>query len=67
MEPKIVAQQGRTRFLVQVSETEARVLDLDQKQYFEPFMMQSILARGYWTEYTGVQQLPDLLAKVGAA
>lgn len=64
MEPKIVAQQGRTRFLVQVSDTDARVLDLEQRQYFEPFNMQSILARGYWTAYTGVQQLDDLLAEI---
>jgi hypothetical protein len=62
--PKIVAQQGMQRFLVQTSESMARVLDTDQGRYFPETLMQSVLARGYWQPYSGKQKLDDLLTKV---
>ena len=50
---KIVARRDPFTFLVQTGPNEARVLDSRQGIYFDPFNMQSILARGYWQEYAG--------------
>jgi len=62
---KIIAHQGTSAYLVQVSKDKSRVLDMDQKIFFKPFNTQSILARGYWEEYTPKEgELEKLLKKV---
>jgi hypothetical protein len=65
---QIVASQGDTRFLVHLEDPNlARVLDLNQGRFFPPFNIRSILARGYWEEYTpkGPHELETLLAQIG--
>lgn len=43
----------------------AQILDLTQGILFDPFLLDSILARGYWEEYTGSRaELTDLLNQV---
>lgn len=67
---KLIGCQGDTRYLVEVEpradgERMARILDLDQKQFFSPFLLYSIVARGYWEEYTGKPgELKRLLARI---
>jgi hypothetical protein len=67
---KIIAYQGTKRYLLEVGLDHrglpmGRVLDLGQGKLFPPFNIHSILARGYWEEYTGSQDiLDDLLSRV---
>lgn len=68
---RIVAVWGKSAYLVHTSgelhtiKSKARVLDLNQGILFPEFALDSILARGYWDEYAGPQDvLPGLLAQV---
>jgi hypothetical protein len=61
--PKIIAEQGGELYLIQLSETTAQVVDWDDKERFEEFNLQSILARGYWEDLTPPHPtLEELLA-----
>lgn len=42
----------------------ARVLDLDQGRLFQPYNVDSILARGYWDEPEGDEDAAKLLEGV---
>lgn len=66
-----IAAEGDDAYLLVVSGTAGeygcigRVLDLTQGILFPEFPYDSLLARGYWNEYTGPQTaLPGLLKKV---
>ena len=59
---KIVGKRSDTVFLVQVSETRARVLNLDTKVFYPPLLLQSIVARGYWKPYTASAEVLKELA-----
>ncbi len=66
-----IAGQSGNSYLIHTSgdpgtpEMKGRVLDLDQGILFREFAFDSILARGYWSDYTGEQSaLADLLAQV---
>lgn len=66
-----VSQSGAGRYLLAVSGTPGkedcigRVLDLAQGILFPDFPFDSILARGYWVDYKGSQDLlAELLPKV---
>lgn len=69
---KIVATQGANRYLLVEdninkleNDTKSRVLDLNQQKLFPWFNLQSILARGYWKNYNGNQDiLENLLSQV---
>ena len=58
---KIVARQGDEIYLVQVSETHARVLSLVVKRMFPSMLIDSILARGNWEFYEGTDKELRLL------
>ena len=66
----IIGTQGPGRYLVDIEEERdglglGRVLDLDQGLLFPPWPIGSIVARGYWQEYAGSQDvLPGLLRQV---
>ena len=61
---KIVAQQGKSVFLLADKTGKmGRVLSLTQKMLFKPFNLQSILARGYWEDFTGEQSVLSKLLK----
>ena len=49
---KVVGKRSDTVLLVKVSDTHARVLNLDTGIYYKPLLLQSILARGYWKPYS---------------
>lgn len=53
----IIAIRGNSSYLVQVSHSHARVLDLEQGKYFPPYYLNSILARGYWEPFSGSNEL----------
>jgi len=59
--PKVVAIQGTNRYLIQVSEDEAHVIDWQMRRVFPKMNMQSILARGYWEEFTGPESIIPML------
>jgi hypothetical protein len=48
---KVVAKQGCCRYLVDVGDGKGVIVDMTAKHAFEPFNIQSIIARGYWEEY----------------
>lgn len=54
---KIIAYQGSNRYLIEVSPGLSVIVDWTFKKAFKPFNTQSILARGYWQEYKGPQEL----------
>ena len=61
----IIAKQGNDRYLVDVGEEKARVLDTVQRILFGPWHRESIIARGYWERYDAKPgELDDLLAEV---
>lgn len=49
---KLIGEQGDRVFLILVGDEMARVLDLDQRKFFPPYNVDSILARGYWEDPT---------------
>lgn len=60
---ELVAQQGnpervlfRTKASDEPAEEEGRIFDRRQGVLFPPLPLQSILARGYWTDYTGTSE-----------
>lgn len=62
---QIVAQQGKNpetaSYLIMTGPNRARVFDGDARIVFPEFNMHSILARGYWEDFTGSQDiLPSL-------
>ena len=62
---KIIARNGKSSYLVRVSATHARVLNLSSGVLFPPFLADSILARGYWDAYDGTaEELDELLPRV---
>ncbi len=71
MSMKIIAQQGKDSYLLEDGEDPAgrpmvRILSLDQRRLSMRRSRDSVLGRGYWTEYTGPQDvLQELLARVG--
>jgi hypothetical protein len=62
---RIVAQSpsGQT-LLVDLEDGAGRVLDLDQRKMFPPMPLDSILARGYWRDYLGPQNVADRIKDV---
>ena len=59
----IIAKQGNDRYLVDVGEEKARVLDTVQRILFGPWHRESIIARGYWEVHTPIDgELERLLA-----
>jgi hypothetical protein len=67
MEPKIVAQRLTAPvYIVQVSDTMGRILDVGQGTISMELLNQSILARGYWNPpLPTTPPLADLLAQAG--
>ena len=62
--PRIIANQGDFCYLIEVDEKNSRVCEVKgclPILIFPPFPTQSILARGYWEEYTGLPELVDKL------
>ena len=62
--PRIIAIRADQDYLIEVSEMQSRVCELKSGLpilIFPPFSTQSILARGYWDEYTGPPELVDEL------
>lgn len=49
---KIIAKQGDKRYLVDVGDGKGRVVDTFQQIAYEPANINSIIARGYWQDYT---------------
>ena len=54
---RLIGRQGDNAYLVEVppinGESMARVLDVAEKRLFPMAPLASLLARGYWEEYTG--------------
>ena len=66
--PRIIAIQGEDCYLIEVDEKNSRVCEVKGGLpilIFPPFSTQSILARGYWEEYTGPPELVDKLLTEG--
>jgi len=66
---RLIGKQGDSMYLLEVEpingESMARVLDLAQKRLFPIAPLASLLARGYWEEYSGKPgDLERLLALV---
>lgn len=59
--PKIIAQQGDDRLLLLYPNDRGRVLDLRDNVLFQEIYYDSILARGYWEDYTGNHDVETLL------
>ena len=62
--PRIIAIQGEDCYLIEVDEKNSRVCEVKGGLpilIFPPFLTISILARGYWDEYTGSPELVDKL------
>lgn len=71
MQYTVIAQRGQQYLLIesgvdpQDARAKGRILDVSQGRLFPALSVQSVLARGYWEEYTGPQAaLPRLLAQV---
>lgn len=61
---KIIASQGRDRYLVEVEEGvegKSIIVDARLKEASPPFPTNSILARGYWEEEYGGIQFQEVL------
>lgn len=54
---KVIAIQGYSNFLIQTKENKGRILDLDRNEFFPEFLIQSIIARGYWENWQGSQKI----------
>ena len=62
---RIVGQSvGGDALLIDVGEGMGRVLDLRHRRFFAPLSIQSIIARGYWQDYDGEQNLDERLEGV---
>ena len=67
----IVAQQGPTRFLLVPEDDnnprtkQAQVLDIRRGTLYPPTSLQNIIKEGYWTDYTGDQDVTELLSLAG--
>ena len=62
--PRIIAIQGEDCYLIEVDEKNSRVCEVKGGLpilIFPPFLTISIIARGYWEEYTGSPELVDKL------
>lgn len=59
---EIIAVQGQ-RYLIDVGKGRGRVLDLATRQLYPPFLLESILSRGYWEAYSGDQSLLETLLR----
>ena len=59
---EIIAIRGTRKYLVRINEKLGIVYDVNEDTLFPPFNLNSILARGYWEEYTGSQD--QLLEKI---
>ena len=66
---KVIGIQGQSRYLIVESgaemgaTTSCQILDLNQHKLFPPNKVGSVLARGYWEEFTGDQEPVLLEAK----
>ena len=54
---KIIASRPGDVYLVQVSDTKARVLNLETKVFHRPMFTQQILARGYWEPHSTTKEV----------
>src|SRR5690606_37875466 len=61
--PKIIAQQGDDRLLLLYPNEQGRILELRDSVIWPSMHVQSILARGYWENYTGNHDVMLLLEK----
>jgi hypothetical protein len=52
MEMKVVAQRGDMEFLIDTGKGHCVVVDLESQEVGEEFLIESVLARGYWDEIT---------------
>ena len=61
--PRIIAIRADKDYLIEVDDKNSRVCETNLRPplIFPPFPTQSILARGYWEEYTGPPELVDKL------
>jgi hypothetical protein len=61
---KVLAQRGDS-FLLQTDEEHGRVLDARHRRLFAPTRLSSLVARGYWDEFTGDERrVLELLTEV---
>lgn len=61
---RVLAQRADS-FLIQVGEGCARVFDARHHRLFPPVAIETVLARGYWQEFRGVERdVLDQLASV---
>jgi len=62
---QIIAKQGSDRYLIDVGDEKARVLDARLGVLYAPWHRESIIARGYWEAYTPTDgEMERLLADV---
>ena len=59
--PTAIAQQGDNRLLLLYPDEQGRILDLRDRVIWPPMHYPSLLARGYWDEYTGNHDIKTLL------
>lgn len=70
---RVVAQRGTNDFLIDLEDEErnAIVFDADDGIAYPPFVIESILARGYWEDFNGnedeiISKLPKEVHKIVA-
>ncbi len=61
---QIVAKRGEAVFLLAVSNKVGRVLDMESSILYPENDLESIVARGYWENYTGKQNAEELIKQV---
>ncbi|AMM45077.1 hypothetical protein SP15_270 [Bacillus phage SP-15] len=61
---EIIGQRDENTFLVQISETEGRILDLHDKLLFPAMNIDAIISKGYWEDYQGDINLEEVLPTV---
>lgn len=64
---KIIAQQGHDRFLVETEQDKGVIVDIEENKVSPPFNVHSILARGYWEDFTDTDKEEIILNLVGKA
>ncbi|WP_234400678.1 PD-(D/E)XK nuclease family protein [Virgibacillus senegalensis] len=59
--PEVIAQQGEDRLLLLYSNQQARILDVRDLVLWPAMHVDSLLARGYWEDYKGDDNIEELL------
>ena len=62
--PKVVASRGDDAFLVDIGDGLGVVVEESNRVAFPPLPLQSILARGYWEEWSGPPIRSDAIIRL---